>query len=262
MREGVGHAWQVTFEQRADAELMGGVHDRPEEVDADRLDLPLLEILDDLDHAALVQRPGHGAVIGHALRHLVGERARHVGLGVGHGEVEGLGAAALAEHQHVRVAPGGEKGGPCGVAGDDRVNRMGGAVDQHLAPAEQGLAALAQVVCRTGEGFQHTGDRVRRRRWRLVHAQAPVVGFDDEVGKGSPGIDRESHGSPAVSDASPTRRPRPPGGPDPSPNRYATPRHVPEAARYRVRHTGWAGTQARSARGALAGGKFRGRRSR
>ena len=226
VRERIGHARQVAFQQRTDAKLMRGGHDRPEQTDADGLDFPALQLLDDLHDARLVERLGDAAVIGHALRHLEGERARHIGLGVRHGEVEGLGPPALAKHQHVRMALGGEKGRARGVAGDDGVDRVRRAVDQHLAAVEQGLAALAQVVGGAGQRFQHARDRVRWRGRRLVHAQAPVVGFDDKVGEGSPGIDRESHGSPAASSTRCTRRFRPPGGRDPSPNQYWTPRRV------------------------------------
>ena len=245
VRERVGHPRQVALEQRADAELVLRVDDRPEQADGDRLDLPVLQLVDDGDDGRLVERLGHGAVVGHALGHLVGERARHVGLGVGHGEVEGLDAPALAKHQNVRVPPGGEEGGARGVAGHDRVDRVRGAVDQHLAPAEQGIAALAQVLGGAGERLQHAGDRVRRRRRRLVHAQAAVVGLDDEVGERSPGIDRESHGTPAVSSSRYGRRSGPPGGRDPSPDfspmsrvasggRLTAPR-IPEAGPWRRR---------------------------
>ena len=138
VREGVGHARQVALQQRADAELVRGVHDRPEQADSDRLDVLALQRFDDLDDAVLVQRLGHGAVVGDAFGHLVGDRARHVGLGVGDREVEGLDAPALAEYQDVGMPPGGEEGGARGVAGDDGVDRVRGAVDQHLAPCRAG----------------------------------------------------------------------------------------------------------------------------
>ena len=54
VREGVGHPRQVALQQFANAEFVRGVHDRPEEADADRGDLLPREFLDDRDDALLV----------------------------------------------------------------------------------------------------------------------------------------------------------------------------------------------------------------
>ena len=64
--------------------------------------------------AGLVERLDDLAAGADPLGDLEGQRARHVGLGIGHGEVEGLDPAAFADHQDVGMALGGQERGARG----------------------------------------------------------------------------------------------------------------------------------------------------
>ena len=132
VRERVAHRGQLAVQQGADALLVDGVRDRPQEADADRFDFLLPQLLDDLVHRSLVERRDYLAVRPDALGHLEGQGARHVGLGVRDRIVEGRNAHApgLAQDQDVGVTAGGEKRGAGGAHGEHRVGRDSGAVHE------------------------------------------------------------------------------------------------------------------------------------
>ena len=72
-----------------------------------------------------------------ALGHFEGERARHIGFGIRRNKVERLDSTALAQHQNIRVTGGGQECRFRRVSGNDGVDGMGGAVDQHIALRQQ-----------------------------------------------------------------------------------------------------------------------------
>jgi len=182
-----------TVRAGADPLLVRRVDDRPEKTDRHGLDAAVPDLGERPHEPFLVQRRVQGAVGHDALAHLPGEGARHVGLRIGNGEVEDVGAAALAQHQHVGMALGGEKGRLGRGPGDDGVDRPRRAVDEKLALAEQGVQAHPDVVRGQTKAVDHPLDRVVRRGRRLVHPERATRILHQQVGEGSSRIDGKSH---------------------------------------------------------------------
>ncbi len=133
MREGVGYIGQMLLQQFAHAPFVNRIDDRPKQTHGDRFDLRLFQLGDDFGHRFLVEGLARGTIKFDALGNLIGQRARHIGLGIGRGEIEGLDAPAFSKDQNIGMSIGGEKGCARGVSCDDGVDRMGRAVDQHIA---------------------------------------------------------------------------------------------------------------------------------
>src|SRR6266478_7296421 len=103
-----------------------------------------------------------------------------------------MGSPMRPASRKTRMSVSGEKGRLRRPSSEDGVRRDGGAVDQQFAAGQE--RAYLDTAIRGGEveGGQHPHHRVFRRRGCLVHMETSVV-LDEEVGKGSAGIDRESH---------------------------------------------------------------------
>ena len=90
---------------------------------------------------------------------------------------------------------GGEKGGARRVAGDDGVDRMGRAVDQHVALGQQIGARETVIGGGRIERVEHPFDRVGGCGGGLIHADFAAIALDHQVGESASGIDCKSHGS-------------------------------------------------------------------
>ena len=88
----------MTGKQLADAELVYRVHGRPEQTYGNRFDLERAELRDDLDGGGFVERRDDGTVGACSFRHLEGQCAGHVGVGVLDREIEDLDPPAFTEH--------------------------------------------------------------------------------------------------------------------------------------------------------------------
>ncbi len=193
MRQAERHAQQVFFQQFTNPQFVRRVVDRPQEADRDGLHLRFGQARDDLHHGPFVERRIDIARTVDPLRHLEGERARHIGVRIGRSEVERLDPPALTQHQDIRVACRGQERCTRRVTGDNGVDGMGRAVDQHVALRQQIGQRKASVLRGQRECIQHTFHRIARRRGRLVHGQRPIIVLDDQVGKGAPGIAGKPH---------------------------------------------------------------------
>ena len=146
------------------------------QADADGLDLQRLEPLDDREDRCLIERLQHLALGVNALGDLKCQAARHIGLGIGDAEVERLDAAALANDEHVAMPLGRQKRGLGGRAGEDRVDRPRGAVNEggraRRASSRRGDAIM---VRRQLDRVQHAANRIVRRRRGLEELNAITV---------------------------------------------------------------------------------------
>ena len=136
VRERVWDAGQVFLDEPSDGKLMLGVDDRPEEADRDRFDPQLREPLKYDDCGSFIERHLDRTVDHDALGYLEGQSLRHIGFRVRRLEVESLRSPALAEDQRVRVSLRRKERGPCRRAGDDCIDRVGGAMNEDF-PARQ-----------------------------------------------------------------------------------------------------------------------------
>ena len=88
---------------------------------------------------------------------------------------------------------GGKVGSLRRVAGDNRVDGVGRAVDKHLAAPEQARDRFVGVRGRHGYDVEHARHRVVGRRRRLVHTKLAVPVLRDEVRECPTGIASEPH---------------------------------------------------------------------
>jgi hypothetical protein len=95
VRKRIGNAQHMLFNQFADAQFVLWIDDRPQETDRDGLDVFTLHGLDGRDHCRVVEGRRHRSVRQNSARRLEGERTGNVGLGIRHGEVEGVQTAAF-----------------------------------------------------------------------------------------------------------------------------------------------------------------------
>ena len=144
VRQGDGDVRQVLGEQVADPPLMRAVDHRPQQADADGFDLQGFQPRDRGEHGRLVERLHHEALGINPLGHLKGQPPRHVGLGIGHAEVEGLHAPALTHDEGVGMPFGRQEGGSGRVAREDSVDGPRGAVHEHRRPLQEGVCARAR----------------------------------------------------------------------------------------------------------------------
>ena len=196
MGEGEGHALQVFFQQASHADLVFGVHGGPQERDGHRFHFFFFEFLDDPDDARLIERLVDAPVSADSLWYLVSERARDVGLGKRHQEVERLHAPALAQHEDIGVALRGEEGGLRGVSRHDGVGGVRGAVDEELALGEEFFGGRRERNGCCLYRRENALHRVLGRRGGLEHVEAAPLVLQHQVGEGPARIDRESHSSP------------------------------------------------------------------
>ena len=193
MRKRIRDAWQMRLDELADPFLVRRLDDRPEQADGDRIDLEGAQSLEDGNYASLVERRLDRAVGHHALGHLEGQTLGHVGLGIGNGEVEDIAPPALAKDQDVGMAARDEECRSRRVAGQDRVNRMGRAVDQQLALLEQFAQGHPMAGGRQREAREHALDRIIGCGRSLVDGERAIVGLHQEIGERAPGVDRKTH---------------------------------------------------------------------
>ena len=189
MGEGVGHARHDLRDQRADAKLVVGVHDRPEQRNRDRLDPLARQALDDCACGGFVQLTLDAALGVDALRNLEGEAAGNVGRRKLHREVERLALAAVAVEQRVWKTLGREQRRLRDLALDDRVGGPRGAVDQHLGLGEQPLVGDPRYLPGIGERLAKPLEGALSRRQRLADDEPARFVGDHDIGERAAGID-------------------------------------------------------------------------
>lgn len=116
----------------------------------------------------------HAAISSDPFHHLEGQSLRHIGLGVGHREVEGILPATLAKHQCIGMSLGGEERRARRAPGDDRVDRVGRAVHQKFAAGEIVLKRFPPRLRRDPQHVDDASHRIGGRRGRLVHGQRSI----------------------------------------------------------------------------------------
>ncbi|MFN8663839.1 MAG: hypothetical protein U0075_18235 [Thermomicrobiales bacterium] len=193
VRQRERHTWQVLGDEFPDAQLVRRVDDRPEEADANRLHAEIAALFDGFPYRTLIERDEDVSLGVDALGDLEGEVARHIGGRVGD-LLEGVQLATLAQEQDVREPLGGEEGRARGLPLDNGIGGAGG-------PVRKGLGAGQQATCGQAKLWRHVFQRradslegAARRGERLADAQLPVVVDDHNVGKGSPGVNRDPIG--------------------------------------------------------------------
>ena len=191
--ERVGDARQVRIEQSADPLLVGRVDYRPEQAHPHRLDLGRAHAPDGLDGDRVVEGLVLDAVGPDPPRHLEGEPPRHQRLGKGHGVVEGIDPAALAQQQNVGMPLARHEGNPAGAAGEHRVRRARRRVHEEPAAPQQFSERDAGRAGRELEHVEHPPHRVVGGGGRLEQLEATVLVLDHEVGEGPAHISRQPH---------------------------------------------------------------------
>jgi hypothetical protein len=108
-------------------------------------------------------------------------------------EVERLRTAALAQDQDVRVPGRGKEGGLRSSSSDDRIDGVCRAVDKKVAATKKFRVRQPAILRRYGRSVQQALHRIVRHGSHLIHFDAAVVVFDDQISEGTPGIARKSH---------------------------------------------------------------------
>ena len=183
------NARPFALDDLADAPLMRGVDDRPQEADGDRLDAALLQVAHGLDHVGLAERRPLVAQRIDPAAHLAGPVARHEGLRIVDEHRVGPLAGCLAQGQHVGVALVAQQPDRGDLALDQRVGRHRGAVDDQLDPGEEAFEIEAVPFRGQPEGIHEAALELARRGRRLEDLQAGGVGIDHQVGEGAADID-------------------------------------------------------------------------
>jgi hypothetical protein len=119
------------------------------------------------------------AVRQHAARDFPRQRTRDERRRERHREIERLAAAAFAQGQDVPMTRRHDQRGARRIAGNDRVNRVRSAVNEHLAALQHRGAIEIETVGGNLQRLEHAFDGVGRRSWRLEHVKAAVIILDD-----------------------------------------------------------------------------------
>ena len=186
----------MSLEQLAQPMFVDGVDDGPEQTDADGIDVPLTDPIDQRDGSGLVQGLVHGSVSQNAFGNLEGETAWHERLGKRYRIVEGVDTPTLAQQQHVGMTLGGEECGTTGATGEHGIGRPGGGVNKQLAAAKQCFAIDASLLRCQRQHLEHAEHRVIGSGRRLVQPEAVLV-FEDEIREGAAGVYRKPHTLPS-----------------------------------------------------------------
>jgi hypothetical protein len=107
--------------------------------------------------------------------------------------IEWLEPAALAKDKDVRMSFGDQQRGPGSALGDDRVDRMRGAVNEGAAATQQCPAIGLEFRGGNVESRQNTLHRLVGNRGGLEHGNTTIVVFDDQVCERSASIGRKAH---------------------------------------------------------------------
>jgi len=102
--------------------------------------------------------------------------------------IEGFYSPTLAQVENVGVTFGGQESGFGGIAGNDGVDGVGGAVDKNIRLPQKRVKAVTVVLRRFCQCIKHTFDWIRWRCGRLEHLQFAVAMFNDQIGKGTASI--------------------------------------------------------------------------
>ena len=135
-------------------------------------------------HRALVERPPHGAVHVHALRHREAQLARHQRLRLDDVDVVLVEAALVGDLDDVAETVGGDQRRARALALDDGVGGERGAVHQH-ADVGEGEARGGQHAARALDD----GHLRRPRRGQHLGDEAALPGQQHDVGEGAADID-------------------------------------------------------------------------
>jgi hypothetical protein len=193
MRKCVGYSRQMGVEQLPDPQFVARIDDRPKQTDCDGLDFELAHRIDDRQDGSVVDGAPLGAVRQDTTRNFERERPRDVGIGKRNGEIEGLRPPAFAQDEDVAVPLGRQEGCLGSPSGDDRIDGVGGAVDEQAAAAQHGRERHVELSGRPAKAVEHAAHGIVRRRRRLEHVEVAFVILDDQVCKGPPGIDGKAH---------------------------------------------------------------------
>ena len=106
---------------------------RPQQADGNRFNLERAELVSDRDNGLVVERMPDLAGRQNSLRNLERQRARDIGLGIGHLMIKWLKSAAFAKDKDVGMAFGDQQRRLGRALGHDRVDCMRGAVNESAA---------------------------------------------------------------------------------------------------------------------------------
>jgi hypothetical protein len=137
MRQGYRDARQVLCQKFADAKLVVGIDDRPQQANGDRLDLQFPQPEEELDQRGFIEGLYCVTFRIDALRQFEGECARHIGFGIGYSEVERLDSPTLADHKNVAVSLCREQCRAGNGSGEDGVDCASSAMHQCVGAAEK-----------------------------------------------------------------------------------------------------------------------------
>ena len=182
------NARPFALDDLADAPLMRGIDDRPQEADGDRLDAALLQVAHGLDHVGLAERRPLVAQRIDPAAHLAGPVARHEGLRIVDEHRVGPLARRLAQGQHVGVPGIADEADRRHLAFDQGVGRDRGAVDDQFHLGEKIAQAHAVVLGGEREAIDESPLELAGRRGRLEDLEPRVVGIEHEIAEGAADI--------------------------------------------------------------------------
>ena len=187
VRERERRSRPFALDQLGDAELVGGIDDRPEEADGDCLRPEGAGRRDRRQDATLVERDEDVPLGIDPLPELERQPARDI-----RGRIlvlpKRVELPALAQQQHVGEALGREERGAGRLALDDRVRRPGRAVGEDLRTGEQLGDRHAERGCELRKALLDALERSLDVRRRLGQQQRAVLVGDDDIRERPPGV--------------------------------------------------------------------------
>ena len=191
-RQRHAHARADLGQDLPDPRLVCGIGVGVDQRHGHRLHVELGDAARDGPHRGFVQRPPHGAVHVHALRHREAQLARHQRPGLDDVDVVLVEAALVRDLDHVAEAVSRNERGARALALDDGVGGERGAVHEHADVAERQARLRQRAAGALDDGHL----RLPRRRQQLGDVPAPAAEQHD-VGERPADVDSQP-GGPAL----------------------------------------------------------------
>jgi hypothetical protein len=189
-----GYTRQMRCQKFAQAKLMLGIDDRPEETHRNRRDLRFPKLGDHLPCGRFVEQLDRPARRIDTLRDFERQGPEHIGFGIRDGKIEGLDPAALANDEYVAVPLRREQRRARDRTSEDGIDGSGRTVDERTRPTEESIRGLADVGRRQVQSRNNPLYGVGGNGRRLVHTQASRI-LDQQIGEGAADIARDTHGA-------------------------------------------------------------------
>lgn len=184
---------QVLVQHLGNPQLVGGIDDRPDQRDRNRLDFRFAEFLDGGKDAFLVKLLDHIAFCGHPFGDLERQRTGNIGFGIDRLHIVGVFLATFTGNKNVTEALGHDQGGARRLALKKRIRRGGGAEVDARQTLDDIVGCDAVQFGDQVDPVEKPLDDVGASRGRLVADDRSVFIRHDEIRERTTHVYREMH---------------------------------------------------------------------